>query len=91
MARHTRAFVFLGLVIGAVLTLGACTEDRSRQCAKAYDHLQSLTNGPTSSANRASYVGACRSAWDEGHVRCLLRAKTRDEALACPRQRARPG
>ena len=91
MSRIKRTTLSICLFISATLWTGACTEDRTRRCSEAYDHLKALASRPTNPVERARYVGACREAWDAKHVECLLRAKTRAQALECPRQRARPG
>ncbi len=42
-------------------------------------------------AQRLRFIEACGAAWDEGHHRCILKARTVDEALACRATKVRPG
>ena len=83
-AALSAALAGTGLVSG-------CEEDHTFECAAAYDHLLEVGKRYPNEALRASFIDACRTAWDLDRVACLMVAKTPEEALACRPKKIKPG
>ena len=77
-------------VAGTSAVIG-CAPDPAPRCAEAYDHLVRVARRNADGAQRLRFIEACGAAWDEGHHRCILKARTVDEALACRATKVRPG
>ncbi len=71
--------------------IAACDPDPAPQCEEAYIHLIQLAKRPANPEQRARFLSACLDAYDEARHRCLVEAKTVDEALACRPAKVRPG
>lgn len=79
------------LAVAAAPPLTACAKDPAPRCSEAYDHLVRLAKRSADGGQRARFISACTEAWDDGHQRCLLKARTVEEALDCRATRVRPG
>lgn len=81
----------LALLLLATPVAPACAPDPGPRCQQAYDHLIRLAKRRPEPDQRQRFLGACRAAWDEGHHRCLLGARTVEAALECRPRKTRPG
>lgn len=77
--------------LAAAGLISGCAEDHTPECAAAYDHLVEVGKRYPNEALRASFIDACRTAWDLDRVACLMVAKTPEEALACRPKKTKPG
>ncbi|PIE20146.1 MAG: hypothetical protein CSA66_01375 [Proteobacteria bacterium] len=77
-------------IAGAALGVG-CGDDPRGPCHDAYLHLLEVGRRNPDPELERRFIDACVDAWDAAQVRCLLRADTADEAVACRPTKSRPG
>ena len=87
-----RLLVILALIaLGITGTQWSCRHDATQQCAQAYAHLLELAKRQGSPKEKERFVNACKDAWDEARWKCLMDAKTVEQALDCKPSKIRPG
>lgn len=79
------------LLLLCLSALPGCDPDRDASCVAAYDHLTEVVERRPNEALKLRFVEACRNAWDEARMACLMKASDEAEALACKPARTRPG